>query len=150
MSANLFEENKTNEKDNPIIQIMNKPEDDNESNINNQEKQNSIFNNSMIMKKINELIDKISKIGYSSNKKGGLIGNSTSQENKETYSPYEDTTSDNIINSLEYNKNNDENENNLVKIMEEIENGENINISTIRNQEEQNSIFTNSIINIYN
>ena len=65
MSANLFEENKSNKKDhkdNPIVQSMN--EDNNASNINNQEKQNSIFNNSMIMKKINELIDKISKIGY--------------------------------------------------------------------------------------
>ena len=75
MSANLFEENKTNKKDNPILQITNKPEDDDESNINNQEKQNSIFNNSMIMKIINILMDKISKLGYSSNKEGELFGN---------------------------------------------------------------------------
>ena len=41
MSANLFEENKTNKKDNkdnPIVKIMNKPEDDNESIIYNQKK----------------------------------------------------------------------------------------------------------------
>ena len=73
MSANLFEENKTNEKDNPIIQIMNKPEDDNESNINNQEKQNSIFKSSMIMKIINILIDKISKLDIQAIKKENYL-----------------------------------------------------------------------------
>ena len=55
---------------------MNKPEDDNSSNINNQEKKNLIFNNSTIMNFNNELKDKIYKIDCSSEQREGLFGNS--------------------------------------------------------------------------
>ena len=48
---------------------------------------------------------------------------------------------------MEYNNENDKDENNLAKNMEEIEDGKNINVSIIKNQEKQNSIFSNSIIN---
>ena len=69
MSANIFDENKLNKKDykeNPLMQLINMLEDDNESIITNNENKNSI-----------------SEIGYLSNQVGGLFGNiNNSQGNK--------------------------------------------------------------------
>ena len=225
MSDNLFEENKSNKKNNkknPIVQIMNVDEEVNINNINDQKNQNSIFNNSKIKNINNELKDKISEIGYSSNQERGLFGknnnskgrslfgdsnnqtgrlqyenninikrdglfeninneskslfgnsieqktgglfdnsanynqaqslfeNSITQGNNKKYYSYEDPTLDNLINRLEYNEKNNNVENVLVKIMEEIEDDDNINESTIKNQEKQNSTFINSLINLNN
>ena len=65
MSANLFEGNKSNKKnykENPLLEMINRSEDDKESNIYIQEDHNTIFNNSKIMNINNELKDKISEI----------------------------------------------------------------------------------------
>ena len=51
---------------------------------------------------------------------------------------------------MEDNEKNDEFENNLVKVIKEIEYDENKDASTINNQENSNSSFNNSIINKYN
>ena len=76
MSANLFEENKSNKKDykeNPLIQMINAPEEDNIANNNdNQEKQN-------------ELKDKISEIGYLNNQSGGVLLNINNNDNNSNF-----------------------------------------------------------------
>ena len=191
MSANSFEENKSNnknDKENAKVKKINSPEDDIPKNVNNQEKKNSIFNNSSIMEIINELIHKISEIRYSNNQEGESFGNndnnqenslfrnnnisknslsgqynnienSTNQGNNKTYSPnilncnftlYEDLTLNNNINKMEENNKNNKVENTLAKIIEEIEEDEKINVSSINNQEVQNASFISSIINTYN
>ena len=77
MSANLFDENKSNknyDNENLLVQMMNMTEDDNEIDFNNQENLNSLFNNSTV-KNINDgLKDKISEIGYSRIQRRGLFG----------------------------------------------------------------------------
>ena len=157
MSANSFKENKSikkNDKENSIIHMMSNPEDDITNNINNQESKNLIFNNSTIMKIINELMHKISEIRYSNNQDGELFGNNgKNQGNNKTNSPNiqnEDLALNNRINQPEDNDKINKVENTLAKIMEEIEADENINVSSINNQENPNSIINYTIINIYN
>ena len=84
--------------------------------------------------------------------------NSTTQGNSKSYSPnklncnhthYEELNLKNKINPLEYEEKNNKEENTLIKFMEEIGDDDNINASTIKNQENTNSTFNNSIINLY-
>ena len=124
--------------------FLNKAKNNNSSNKNN----NSLFEN---YNNSNNSLFSRSIITENS-----LFGNSTNQEKIKhifhcNYIQFEDPTLDNNkINIFEDNEKNDNHVNTLAKIMEEIEDDENIDVSTIKNQEKQNSTFNNSIINIYN
>ena len=89
------------------------------------------------MEIINELIHKISELRYSNNQEGELIGNSGNNQENSLFGN-NDTSKNSNINQLEDSNENNKVENALAKIMKEIYDDENINDSSINNQENQN------------